>query len=182
MISSVLQLFPSIFKYSFMVNFDFFLLEPIVRFIYSCLFCFLWLGLGGGGYCHLYGLYGYVLLWGIWMGKWIGRVMHACKLSQIPIQCHCCLIMGLFFSLSLTTRVWKGWGSLSCPPASHTIFITFSLPCAPHGFGGRGRHMTFQTRVLSFVSKVHSLKQDWKLLQKLINLRCRLTLITDILY
>ena len=51
-------------------------------------------------------------------------------------------------------------GSLSCPPASHTIFITFSLPCAPHGFGGRGRHMTFQTRVLSFVSKVHSLKQD----------------------
>ena len=136
MISSVLQLFPSIFKYSFMVNFDFFLLEPIVRFIYSCLFCFLWLGLGGRGYCHLYGLYGYVLLWGIWMGKWIGRVMHACKLSQIPIQCDCCLIMGLFFSLSLTTRVWKGGGGggggvlilPSCIPYNFYHFLSTLRP------------------------------------------------------
>ena len=94
----------------FFVNFDFFLLEPIVRFIYSCLFCFLWLGLGGGGYCHLYGLYGYVLLWGIWMGKWSRRVMQVCKLSQIPIQCQCGLITGLFFPLSLITRVWTGGG------------------------------------------------------------------------
>ena len=129
-----------------MVDLDFFLLEPIVRFIYSCLFCFLWLGLGGGGYCHLYGLYGYVLLWGIWMGKWIQRVMHACKLSQIPIQCQCCLIMALLFPPSLTTRVWKGWESgggggggfsWSCLPVSHTIFHRFlSPPPSPHGFGG----------------------------------------------
>ena len=160
MISSVLQLFPSIFKYSFMVDLDFFLLEPIVRFIYSCLFCFLWLGLGGGGYCHLYGLYGYVLLWGTWMGKWIRRVMHACKLSQVPIQCQCSLIMGLFFLLSLITRVWKGWGSWSFLPASHTIFHHFLSPPHPPWVWGLGRHITFQIRVLSFVSKVHSLKQD----------------------
>ena len=165
MISSVLQLFPSIFKYSFMVNFDVFLLEPIVRFIYSCLFCFLWLGLGGGGYCHLYWLYGYVLLWGIWMGKWVRRVMHVWKLSQIPIQCQCCLIMGLFLPLSLTTRIWKGWegggGSWSC--LLHPIpFLSLSLSPAPFPprVWGLGRHLTFQTRVLSVVSKVHSLKQD----------------------
>lgn len=48
MISSVLQLFPSIFKYSFMVDFDLFLLEPILRFIYSCLYCFLGFSRGEG--------------------------------------------------------------------------------------------------------------------------------------
>ena len=115
---------------------------------------------GGGGYCHLYGLYGYVLLWGTWMGKWIRRVMHACKLSQVPIQCQCSLIMGLFFLLSLITRVWKGWGSWSFLPASHTIFHHFLSPPHPPWVWGLGRHITFQIRVLSFVSKVHSLKQD----------------------
>ena len=94
-------------------------------------FCDLDCGEEGGGYCHLYGLYGYVLLWGIWMGKWIRRVMHVCKLSQVPIQCQCCLMIGLFSPLSLTTRVWKGWeGSWSCLPASHTIFHHFLSP--PH--------------------------------------------------
>ena len=161
MISSVLQLFPSIFKYSFMVNFDFFLLEPIVRFIYSCLFCFLWLGLRGRGYCHLYGLYGYVLLWGIWMGKWIGRVMHACKLSQIPIQCHCCLIMGLFFSLSLTTRVWKGWGGGGggpYPALLHPIqFLSLSLyPAPPTGLEGGVGIWHFRLECcLSFPKYIH---------------------------
>lgn len=143
MISRVLQLFPSIFKYSFMVDFDLFLLEPILRFIYSCLYCFLGLvggGGGGGGYCHLYGLYGYVLLWGIWMGKWIQRVMHTCKLSQIPIQCQCCLIMGLFFPLSLTTRVWKRWGEgvlilPSCIPYYFYHFLSPLHPPSPMGLG-----------------------------------------------
>ena len=66
MISSVLQLFPSIFTY--MVYFDFFLLKPIVRFIYSCLFCFLWLGLGMGGR----GLLSYI--WALWLCVAMGNI------------------------------------------------------------------------------------------------------------
>ena len=66
MISSVLQLFPSIFKYSFMVDLDFFLLEPIVRFIYSCLFCFVWLGVGGRGLLSF--------IWALWLCVAMGNM------------------------------------------------------------------------------------------------------------
>ena len=117
MISSVLQLFPSIFKYSFVFDFEFFCLNffylnrllgssTVVFFV----FCDLDWGWGREGYSHLYGLYDYVLLWGIWMGKWIQRVMHAFKLSQIPIQCQCCLIMGLFSLCPLLPVSGRGWG------------------------------------------------------------------------
>lgn len=42
-----------------MVNFDFFLLEPIIRFIYSCLYCFRSLGLGGRGLLSF--------IWDLWL-------------------------------------------------------------------------------------------------------------------
>ena len=57
-----------------------------------------------------------------------------------------------------------GVGGSPDPAFLHPIpfFITFSLLCTPvpPWVWGLGRHMTFQTRVLSFISKVHSLKQD----------------------
>ena len=49
-----------------------------------------------------------------------------------------------------------GGGVLILPSCIPYNFYHFLSPLRPHHrFGGRGRHMTFQTRVLSFISKVH---------------------------
>lgn len=47
-------------------------------------------------------------------------------------------------------------GPWSCLPASHTFFHHFLSPShpPPPRVWGLGRHMTFQTRVMSFISKV----------------------------
>ena len=93
--------------------------------------------MGGGGYCHLYGLYGYVLLWGIWMGKWIGRVMHACKLFPDTNSVSLLLNYGIIF---LSVPYYQGLEGVGGPyPALlHPIqFLSLSLyPAPPTGLEG----------------------------------------------
>lgn len=143
-VGNVLQLFASILKYYFMVNFHFFLLEPIVRFIYSCLYCLLWLGLGEGVLSFI---------WALWlcvaMGNMDGEMDsegNACVQTLPDTNWVPALLSnyGIIFPLSFTTRVWKGWeGGGPDPAFLHPIlfFITFSLPPhppspPPHWSGG----------------------------------------------
>ena len=145
MISSVLQLFQSICKYSFMVNFDFFLLEPIVRFIYSCLFCFLWLGLAGRGLLSF--------VWALWlcvaMGNMDGEMDsegNAC-VQTLPDTNSMSLLLnyGIICPSVPYYQGLKGVGEgdgvlilPSCIPYYfyHFLSAPHPPPPFPHGFGG----------------------------------------------
>lgn len=117
MISSVLKLFPSIFKYSFVFDFEFFCLNflylnrllgssTVVFFV----FCDLDWGWGGRGLLSF--------IWALWlcvaMGNMDGEMDsegNAC-IQTLPDTNPVSVLLnyGIIFPLSLTTSVWKGLG------------------------------------------------------------------------